>query len=256
MVTCHPMSWIRSHSRRLFAAAFVLLAGMLEGQTPPIPPAPADGIRDDARAMTIEGRKSVAAEMQKFEHRTGIALFVDTNTYLEGDQTAMDRSRALIAGWIGHRPGLVFCLNRGARPVPLIFFSKELSERYPEPDLSLAAAETMESMARVSAPENRLPVGVRVMMNRLRALESANASRNRLFHRHDIEMMAGFGALLFVTGLIALLIIRFHHKEEAIEAVKHQFPDVEVSQRFSAPGGGGVIVEVSYRRLGELRNSA
>ncbi len=194
--------------------------------------------------MLEDAHASLAAEMRQFEEKTGLLVFVDTNTYLEQGTKAVDRARALAGAWIGERPGIIFCLNRSAGSVPFMFFSPELTKRYPEPDLSRSANETAAAMDRVSAPENRLPVGVRVMMNRLRALEADRVSRNRLFHRRDLEMMAVFGCVALAFGLLAGILIRMNHRREALDAVQHHFPEVEVGQRFSAPCGGGVIVEV------------
>ena len=85
-------------------------------------------------------------------------------------------------------------------------------------------------------------------MGRLRALEKAAHRRSQLFHRRDLEMMAGFGAFLLVAGVITLVVVRQRNRAEEAEAVQHHFPDVEVSQRFAAPSGGGVVVEISYKR--------
>lgn len=211
-----------------------------------IPPAPADGIRDDARVMSAEGRGDLAAEMRKFEQRTGISIMVDTNTYLEANLSLATRCRLLLDQWLGGRPGAVFCVNRTLGPDAYIVFSQKLFERYPEPDLTQAAGETKAAMAKVSAPENRLPVGVRVLMGRLDALEKAAARRGALFHRRDLEMMAGFAGFLLAAGAVTALIVRQRHRVEQRDAVKHHFPDVEVAQRLGAPSGGGVVAEVGY----------
>ncbi|MDB6117471.1 MAG: hypothetical protein JWO08_1252 [Verrucomicrobiaceae bacterium] len=220
--------------------------GMAAGIT--VPTMPRDGIRDDARAMTGEAREALAAEMKLFEQRTGIVIVIDTNTYLEQNVGTMDRCRALLDNWIGERPGVVFCMNRSVKPVPFLAFSRALSERYPEPDLSQAAGETTDAMANMSSPENRVPVGVRVMMERLRSLEKAASRRSQLFHHRDLLMMGGFSAFLLLAGAVTVLVVRHRHKVEDAEAVQHHFPDVEVAQRFAAPSGGGVVVEMDYKR--------
>lgn len=225
-----------------------VLAGTGALQAFTIPPAPPNGIRDDARVMTEEGRAALAAEIKKFEQRTGIVVVVDTNTYLEQGLSIATRCRLLLDQWVGQRPGVVFCVNRTSGPDAFIVFSQKLFERYPEPDLTQAAGETREEMAKRLAPENRLPVGVRVMMGRLDALEKAAARRHQLFHRRDLEMMAGFAAVLMLSGLVTALIVRQRHKAEAADAIKHHFPDVDVAQRLGAPSGGGVVVEISYTR--------
>ncbi len=236
--------------RRCAAAACLWLAGQgtVLAELPQGPAAPPDGIRDDARAMSPEARQALVAEMKAFEEKTGIKVVVDTNTYLEQNVGTLERCRALLDHWIGARPGVVFCLNRSVKPVPFIMFSPVLLERYPDPDLSQAAGETTDAMTKVSSPENRMPVGVRVMMARLKVLEKAAHRRAQLFHRRDLEMIAGFGGFLIVAGAVTLVIVRKRRKVEDDEAIQYHFPDAEVAQRFGAPSGGGVVVEVSYRR--------
>ncbi len=239
-----PSAFIRT----CLAALALLLAGAGGLAAFTVPELPSDGIRDDARAMTAADRAALAVEIKKFEQRTGIVVVVDTNTYLEAGLSVATRCRLLLDRWVGARPGAVFCMNRTTGPDAFIVFSQKLFERYPEPDLTQAAGETKEAMAKVSAPEIRLPVGVRVLMGRLDALEKAAARRNQLFHRRDLEMMAGFAALLLAAGLVTALIVRQRHKQEASDAIKHHFPDVEVAQRLGAPSGGGVVVEITYTR--------
>lgn len=229
-------------------AAFCLFMAAGQGLHGALPPKPADGIRDDARAMTAEAHQALAEEIRAFEKRTGMVIVIDTNTFLEQGVTSGERCRALVAEWIGKKPGVVFCLNRGAKPVPFIVYSAELFDRYPEPDLTQAAGETTEAMAKVATPENRLPVGVRVMMGRLTALEKTAARRNHMFLRRELEMMAGFCGFLLVAGAITWVIVRYRGRHEQAAAVQHRFPDVEVAQRFGAPSGGGIVAEVTYVR--------
>jgi hypothetical protein len=132
------------------------------------------------------------------------------------------------------------------KPVPFVVFSQELFERYPEPDISQAAGETTEAMAKVGAPENRIPVGVRVMMGRLSAMEKAKHRREAPFQRRELEMIAGFAGFLAIGGFITWLIVRRRVRMEDIDSVKHHFPEVEVAPRLGAPSGGGVVAEVSY----------
>ena len=234
--------------RCCLAAIGIAFMGGMSVRAAALPPMPSDGIRDDARAMTPEAHRALAEEINAFQKRTGIIVVVDTNSFLEQGNSTGERCHALLAEWVKDRPGVVFCLNRSVKPVPYIVFSSRVFERYLETDLSQAAGEVTEAMNKVTAPENRIPVGVRVLMGRLATLEKSSVRRNQLFHRREMEMIAVFVGFLLVAGLITLVAVRWRRRLDAAEAIKHYFPDVEMAQRFGAPSGGGTIVELGYVR--------
>lgn len=66
--------------------------------------------------------------------------------------------------------------------------------------------------------------------------------------RRDAFIAAAFAAVVLLGGLIAWFISRRLRQREFERAVQHSFPDVEVSQRFGANCGGGVIVEIAFRK--------
>ena len=233
---------------RAFAVGSLCLAALTGLRAGDVPPMPADGINDDAHAISVEQRRTLAEEMKAFQQRTGVVVVIDVISFLPNGETTNERCRALVNSWIGHRPGVVFCLNRSVNPVPFIMYSQELFERYPEPDLSQAAGETTDAMSKITAPENRLPVGAKVMMGRLNSFEKSRLKRQQMFHRREWEMMAGFAVFMVAGGGLAWLIIRARSRHDRAKAVKHYFPDAEVAQRFGAPAGGGIVAEVSYIR--------
>ena len=90
--------------------------------------------------------------------------------------------------------------------------------------------------------------GMKALMDGLKRVESVARQREQFMSRQDLVIAAVFGiALVFGTGLI-WLVVRQLRSREATLAKQHHLPDVDVGQRFGAPNGGGVLVEIGYRK--------
>lgn len=228
-----------------FAACLVSLALAV---APALPPAPADGIRDDARVLTSEAKAILAQEMQVFTAETGLRLFIDTNTYLDGDMNPGERCRQLVRAWCGDTPGAVICVDRASKPMHAIQIAPAFWERSSELEVMPALMAAAEQVGQAQVSSDGLAAGARTLMKRLTELEKLAKSRSRVLDHSDWLLAAAFGACLAVGGLVAWILSRWLKRYEKEKAVEHTFPDVEVGQRFGAPNGGGVVVEMSFRK--------
>jgi len=213
-----------------------------------LPPAPVDGIRDDARVFPAGTRAALVQEMQAFTAETGLRLFIDTNTYLDGDSNPGDRARRLIKAWCGDAPGAVICVDRASKPMYAIQLSPALWQRTSELEMMPAIQAASEQIGRLQLTEEGLAGGARVFMQHLARLDKLATSRERLLGRPEVMLAAAFGGCLLAGGLIAWLLTRWLRRYETEQAVQHVFPDVDVGQRFGAPNGGGVVVEMSFKK--------
>jgi len=89
---------------------------------------------------------------------------------------------------------------------------------------------------------------VRLLMKELTRLENEARQRSNAFRGTDMLFAGIFTGSLFIGGFVVMLIARRLGQGEEHRAARHHLPDVEVGQRFGAPCGGGVVVEVRYRR--------
>lgn len=224
------------------------IAGLLAAAASALPPSPADGIRDDARVFPVEARAVLSAEMQAFTSASGIRLFIDTNTYLEADVNPGERCRQLVRAWCGEEPGVVICVDRASKPMHAIQISPALWARSSELEIMPALLAAAEQIGRSQVSAEGLTEGARTLMKRLTRLEKLARARERVLDHSDKLLASAFGASLAVGGLVAWLLSRRMRRHEIAQAVQHTFPDVEVGQRFGAPNGGGVVVEVSFRK--------
>lgn len=227
-----------------FAACII---GLALAAAPALPPVPADGIRDDARVFATETKAALVRDMQDFHTATGVRLFIDTNTYLEGDINPGERCRQLVKAWCGGDPGAVICVDRASKPMHAIQISPALWERSSELEVMPAMMAAAELIGRSQVNSDGLAEGARTLMKRLTKLEKLARSRERVMDHSDQLLAGAFAGCLAVGGLAAWLLTRWLRRYEKEQAVEHTFPDVDVGQRFGAPNGGGVVVEISYR---------
>lgn len=213
-----------------------------------LPPAPVDGLRDDGRVFSTVTKQALIQERAAFAQQTGIQLFIDTNTYLDGSQSAGERSRALLKAWADNQRGVIICVDRSSRGLPILHVSADLWRRYSEPELITALRIAAEQMGRSKVTEESITSGLRLLMKELGRLENLARQRGNAFQSSDLLFAGIFTGCLFIGAFVIMLIARRLGQGEDHRAVQHYFPDVEVGQRFGAPCGGGVVVEVEYRR--------
>jgi hypothetical protein len=213
-----------------------------------MPTKPADGFRDDGRVFSTETRQALVRERAGLAQQTGIQLFIDTNTYLDGSQSAGERSRALLKAWADNQRGVIICVDRSSRGLPILHVSADLWQRYTEPELITVLRLAAEEMGRSKVTEESITSGVRLLMKELGELEILARQRGNAFQSSDLLFAGIFSGCLFLGGFVIMLVARRLGQGEDHRAVQYYLPDVEVGQRFGAPCGGGVVVEVQYRR--------
>jgi hypothetical protein len=212
-----------------------------------LPERPADFIRDDARTMDAGTKGLLSEEIRQFTARSGLQLYLDTNAFLLGNESALIRARRLVGHWLDPKtPGIVLCLNRGASVVPVLQYNGALQAAYPDGDLVTLSYEVAVNVDACLRPEEKIPTALRTVLHRMTALQStAKLSKKALEGR---EWTLALALLLGATGLglvIHWLLLKLD-KDELSALEQLELPEVEVGQRFGAPGGGGLMAELSY----------
>lgn len=213
-----------------------------------LPPAPLDGIRDDARLFSDKGRQALASEMRSFTEKTGLAIFVDASTFLPTGTNARARAKALRPVWTGARDGVVICIDRSSQDPPGIELSDAIWNRDSEPEVLAMLDNNLRFFSSRKLDEALTIEGVKMLMQRLTTLEDLARQRTRLWRPSDTLLAGAFAAILLVGMLLTVVLSRLLRRSESDSAAEYWFPDVNVGQRFGAPFGGGVIVELTYHR--------
>lgn len=213
-----------------------------------LPPAPTDGIRDDARVLSEKGRAVLVKEMQAFTERTGLLMFLDTNTFLDGSTNTRLRAKQLLPAWSGARDGVVMCVDRSSQEPPGIQVADAVWKRPNDAEVLAALDEVLRGMNGRAVSEETVTSGLRALMERLTELHHRAADRSSVWKKSDLLLATYFLSSVFIGALLIWIISRRLRRSEGAAAVQHYFPEVVVGQRFGAPYGGGVIVELTYRR--------
>lgn len=213
-----------------------------------LPPVPVGGVRDDARIFGEESRRVLSSQMEEFHNETGFQLFIDTNTYLELPDNTNDRARYLLKAWGGESPSVVVCIDRASQALPTIVASDAIWQRTTTLELMTAIRASAEQMGNRPITEAEAMDGMKALMDGLKRVESVARQREQLMSRQDLIIAGVFGIALVLGASLIWLVVRLLRSREATLSKQHHFPDVEVGQRFGAPNGGGVIVEISYRK--------
>jgi hypothetical protein len=213
-----------------------------------LPTAPADGIRDDARVFGDLTRTELVKEMTTLQSETGVRLFIDTNTYLDSGTTTTDRCRALLNEWGKDVPAVVICLDRSSSAPPTVQISGSLWTQYGTLEIMKAQRNAVGKMEASPVTGEHVAAGARSLITDITKYAKTLRARDRVLNRRDTLLAGAFGAALLLGGGLLWLLVRFLGRHETQQAVQHTFPDVEVGQRFGAPCGGGVIVEIAFRK--------
>lgn len=240
---------LATQARRIIIAAMSWAVTLLSlAAAAALPPAPQSGIRDDAHVFSPAAEATLAREMQDFRRATGFRLFIDTNTFLDSGSSTSDRARTLLHEWNGDEPAAIICIARSSTTSPSIYVSEAIWQRATMLELMTSIRAASLALNKQPLTEVEVTEGARTLMKELTKMERIARSRDRLFHRRDAYLAAAFVAILGLGSTLAWGIIRLLRRNEAERAVQHLFPDVEVGQRFGATCGGGVIVEITYRK--------
>jgi hypothetical protein len=240
-------------------AAWALIAGVFaQDDDFAAPPAPADGILDEARMLQRDParHRALAESLADLEAKHGFRMYyVLYDTLISS--SAGERAMKLQQAWLGDKPGIVLVLetDRGifrfgqAMPKQERIGPIQSLER---PDPSSLSAFALADIIRTIEPKlkeakdrgefsEKLGIGVaQGILQELdkRAAEPQGGTRVRMVIL-AIGLIAG-------TGLAALLVVAGLKRAESKAQERYLFPKVNVGMRLGAPYGGGKVSSRSF----------
>lgn len=210
---------------------------------PAVPPAPADSVLDDTRALPEAARARVVDQARRFHQELNCRLWIHAGTFLDDGETLRQNARALRQAWSGQEDAVLLAYDRSTDAQSLSF-SPGLWERYPSASLILLMQEGGTIMGDKQAPlEERLERSVRLTADRLRVLDQEHRRMNQGLSGPHWQIATLWTAGLGGGAVILLFLGSAVRRRETNAALHLHFPDVEVATRFGAPFGGGVAVE-------------
>jgi hypothetical protein len=223
----------------------VLLACAL-AEPPPVPPAPADGLYDDASVLS-EAQRASAVKAVAMARAAGVNLHVALYAYIVGESIEQ-RAERLKEAWCPDGAGLLVVADTSTNQCTYLshvaetewLSTTELQRIFTESSNLAAAAEGTSSDKVLVVIENLAP-----------RLSEAMARHEQLTrHRISPRVWWIFGGVTLASLVLAALagLARWwHHRHRRASApAPHYFPSVAVGERFGGPFGGGVIAEVNF----------
>jgi hypothetical protein len=231
-------------------ALWLCLCGSAAGQAAgeeALPERPADFIRDEGRTLAPEIKVVLSQQIQQFTEKTGVQLYVDTNTFLLGAGSALHRARQLVLHWLDEdKPGMVLCVNRGASVMPVLQYNAAMQAIYPDGDLVTLSREIAVKLDETLRAEEKMPVALRTVLSRMVELHALAERRAIPMEERDWQLAGSMLAALLLLALLGHWWLRRVDVDELSDLEPQELPEVDVGQRFGAPAGGGVLVEIQY----------
>jgi hypothetical protein len=207
-----------------------------------LPPAPANGLRDNAHAMDDATEARLASELQRFHQEFGGRLWVTAVTFPPDGQTLRQHARELRQHWSGDEKAVLLAYDRVSDGQALSF-APALWEQYSTTDLVMLMHQGALIMADKATPlEQRLEKSAMLAMTRLRQMETQRARMETVMPPAHQRFAKVAGAALGAGALGVLLLCGHTRRRDSLSSRQHLFPQVQVSPRFGAPYGGGVVV--------------
>lgn len=207
-------------------------------------PAPADGILDETRALSAASRQQLAEALRQFRTDLKCEAWVTASSFMPAGASARQQARTARRAWSGERAAVLMAYDRATNSGGLSF-SPDLWQRYPAAEL----VETMQDARRLLsdqtlALDERLMLAAHGWMGRLRALETVRLQQSLLIQRDEKRLALIVAGLLGAFACVAAVLGLLARRRDASAAQHFHFPEVQVSQRFGAPYGGGVTAEL------------
>ena len=231
------------HQRLLFPAFAVFWLAMGGwGLAQPAPPA--DGILDETRALPLETRRKLAAELSQFRQDLKCDAWIKATSFLANGSTIRREAQTSRRDLSATRPAVLMAYDRSSNS-SAVSFAPVFWERYPAAEL----IEIMQEVRRIlSDPklslDERLTRATRSWIDRLRRMESVRLRQSLWIQRREKSFVLAVPIILVVGAIIAALFGYLSRQRAARAALRFLFPEVQVGMRFGAAYGGGVTAEI------------
>lgn len=219
------------------------LSVMLAAQDLPAPPA--DGVRDDTRALSGKAHAELAKAIAASRDKVKAEIWFTSDTFLPSGQTLRSHARNLRLHWSGGKDALVMAYDRSSDS-HLLSFSPALWNRYPSAEIIDLMQANARLMADKTKPaEDRLLQVSHQSLQRMAKLEKERTVASVALpsiHRH----LGSLFAIGLTGGAFIFFLIGMASRRRDVQAAWQSFfPSVKVGTRFGALHGGGVTVESS-----------
>ncbi len=215
-----------------------------------MPPAPKDGIMDNAEIFSPEQHKALAARIADFEKSDDFHVYVATYTFVYGEE-ARQRAWRLGRKWLEGKQGAVVVFDKGGggtSPAIGLIWQQDDQRSLQDRTIQGILEAASEAANQVSAekPTDQVTAAVDEItagFGRVRPILEAGrrAARSRQY-----MILGGVLGTMFLSLGVLTMVRRFQSRAAKRQAESFLFPHVEIAPRYDAPFGGGVVVQMHY----------
>lgn len=219
-----------------------LLVGGLAGlAAQDVGPAPADGIRDDTRALGAAARRELAAEMARFKARHGIDVWLVAETFQMQAGGLRNRARLLRRAWSGESDAVLILYDRSSDK-EYTSISPGLWELLPAAGIYQLHTTLHEIMTDRKKPaDSRLAEAAGTLLKGVAGMKTREEASASLMTRDYVRMLRAFTAFLSAGAVLAWLAGGFVRRREVRAANQVLLPKLAAAPRLGAPHGAGVV---------------
>jgi hypothetical protein len=215
----------------------------------PIPLRPEDYVVDQARIFTPAQHAEIANRLTEFANRQGIHIYLVSAVYLHGEG-ARARAERLASPWLKDlsRYGGVLVYDQGAKGIAAFGMAcaEDGSGRVVGPDLlKILTNVQISTSAKSGSNADRMIAGAESMMRGFMDLKPQMASVRWNSPQQWLLISLVVGGMLLCLLLLAV-VKRIEKASDVKNREFHLFPEVQVSTRYGAPHGGGVVTNLEF----------
>lgn len=215
-----------------------------------MPAAPADGILDKANVFTPAQRKVLAAELEAFRKKEQFRIYIVAYTFVYGEDSNQ-RAQRLGQLWLAKEPGIVIVFDKGGKgDSPVIGMAWQQDEEILLPNTLmlgiLKKAKAAADKEPVREPIKGLTAAVHAFISdfdQVRVIIDAKRSEARA---RQVKIVLCVLGAMFVSLMLLALVNKHQRNRERKKEEFYLFPEVEMTPRYGAPYGGGVVVQMHY----------
>lgn len=222
-----------------------------------MPPAPKDGIMDNAEIFRPEQHLALAAKIENFRKSDDFYVFVATYTFVYGEE-ARQRAWRLGRKWLEGKQGAVVVFDKGgggtSPAIGLIWQQddqRSLQDRTIQGILE-AASEAANQVA-AEKPTDQVTAAVDGIMEGFGRVRPVLEAGRRAVRTRQYMILGGVLSTMFLSLGVLTMVRRFQSRAARRDAESYLFPHVEIAPRYDAPFGGGVVVQMHYGKPAQPR---
>lgn len=205
-----------------------------------LPPAPAQGLRDDTRALPDTIKAELSQEIQEATRPLRADVWFNAGTFLRSGQTIRSEANELRQHWSGQRDAILLNYDRSSESFAFSY-SPGIWQRYPSVQLLSIGKDSAKIMANKDQPlDQRLAATVRYLLVKMQALEQERLHSTQVISLGYKQLAQLFSLVLIVAATLIFMIGALLRRRKFQAGWLQFFPEIHVGTRYGAPHGGGV----------------